>query len=214
MLEHFLDGNGSARNIQFSIYNEFPHDPGITRATKEKHSAAFPSDEPLSIQPLLHEFVYSHIQAAAGKTSDFNVGPIFLRGEDYYVPKGKQPRPYSTGFWAAFGHVVINGSLSASVHESCTYQGYFAEYSADYRIRDYYEWFPGKLTPFTFPFAPGTVWIPHEWELSLVNASPPRAHMYDFSISWTEQEYIFVRDDFSHFRELEWWEWESQFRSP
>jgi hypothetical protein len=203
-------------SIEFSIYDEFPRDPGITRATKEERppDPRFGTDEPTYIKPLLHEFVYNHIKSASTSGTQFTVGPVFLEGANYYEPRDKRPRPYSRGFWAAFGHVAINGTFSADVQLNCTYEGYFAEYMARYRIRDKYEWIPGTLTPFPFPFAPGTVLIPHEWELSLANANPPRAHMYPFSISWTEKEHIFVTGDFSHFREVEWWEWESQYTHP
>jgi RHS repeat-associated protein len=217
MLEHFLDGNRAPMSIEFSMYDEFPHDPGITRATKEERPPRFPSDEPSYIRPLLHEFVYNHIKHAANSGIHFTVGPVPLNGEDYYVPsgtRGTRPRPYSRGFWAAFGHVAINGTFSADVRQNCTYDGYFAEYTANYRIDDRYEWTRGTETPFPFPLVPGIVRIPHEWELSLANASPPRAHMYSFSISWTETGHIFVRGDFSHFREVEWWEWESQYTHP
>lgn len=210
MLEHFLDGNGAYKSIEFSTYDEFVHDPGITRATKEERPPLAPSDEPLTITPLPHEFVYNYVQSAVGDSQSF-VGPVAIQGRNLYEPSGTQPRPYSTGFWAAFGHVTINGTFLADVRLNCTYEGYFAEYTANYRIRDRYEWFPGKKTPFDFPFAPDRVWIPHEWELSLVNANPPQAHMYPFQITWSEIGHIFVKEDFSYFREVEWWEWESQY---
>ena len=112
--------------------------------------------------------------------------------------------------------MVIDGRFSAIVQHSCTYDGYFAEYTANYRIKDRYAWYPEKniWTPFPFPFAPGLVQIPHHWEKSLTVTNPPRAHEYDFSISWTEREHIFITGDFSYFREVEWWEWESQYSHP
>ena len=219
MLEHFLDGNGSSKHVPFSMYNQFPHDPGITRATKEERSPRpdLASDEPAYIRPLLHEFVYNHIQSAADGGSWFKV-VAELHGKDYYEPRGTDtyPRPYNTGFWAAFGHVVIDGRISAVVQHSCTYDGYFAEYTANYRIEDQYAWYPekGMWTPFYFPFAPGVIEIPHHWEESLTVTNPPRADEYDFTISWTERERIFITGDFSYFREVEWWEWESQYPNP
>jgi hypothetical protein len=215
MLEHFLDGNGAPMSIQFTVFDDFVHDPGITRATKEYREPEVPDDEPSFIQPLLYDFVDNSIQPAAETGGTwFKVGPEALFGKDHYTPLGKEPRPYNTGFWAAFGHVTIDGLFSAEVRHNCTSAGYFVEYIADYRIGDRYAWFETKQTPFIFPFASGTVWIPHEWELSLVHATPPRAQMYDFSITWTERQYLFITDDFSHFHGLERWEWETQFHYP
>jgi hypothetical protein len=64
----------------------------------------------------------------------FTVGPVGLSGEDHYVPSEQQPRPYSKGFWAAFGHVVVDGIFFADVRPSRTCDGYFVAYTADYRI--------------------------------------------------------------------------------
>jgi RHS repeat-associated protein len=207
MLEHFLDGNGAHKDIQFSMDDAFVQDPGVTRATKELRPRLY-EDEPTFIQPLLYTFVYNHTMPSVNGFGVSHVRPVVLKGEDYYVPRGMEPRLYSRGFWAAFGHVVIDGTFSGAIQASCSYGGaFFAKYTADYQIDDNYEWFPEMKTPFNFPFASGTVWIPHQWELSLENATPARAAKYSLTISWTESNYIFIPRDFSYFRELELWEW-------
>jgi RHS repeat-associated protein len=213
MLERFLDGNGALVNIRFSELDAFPQDQGVTRATKENRPA-LTEDEPETIRPLLSVFVYDYVQPAAKATTLFQVGPIGLEGEDFYSPPGSEPRPYSKGFWAAFGHVVIDGVFSANGRLRQTCDGYFLEYEANYRIDDRYEWFENMQTPFDFPGGSGTVWIPHQWEISLEQANPPRAMSYDYSISWTEKRYAFLSRDFEQLVDLDWWAWQSQYSYP
>jgi hypothetical protein len=69
-----------------------------------------------------------------------------------------------------------------------------------------YKWFGGMRTPIPLPGTNlGDVMIPHEWELSLVNATPPRAHFYRFTISWTERERLLVGLDFDWYHTLAWY---------
>jgi len=202
-LEHFLDGNGSQLDITFPPFNKFSMDPGIRRAIDQEIGPRAPGDEPATIKPLMQVFI-ERMQEAV-ENSNMIMVSVFLRGEDYYSPKGTQPRPYNTGFWAAFGHVSLNGRFSALGYYSCKANGYLIDYSANYNIEDYYDWFPGKKTPFDFPFVAKTVWIPHEWELSLVNSNPPHADKYNFTISWNERERIST-SDFINFRPAGSWE--------
>ena len=132
---------------------------------------------------------------------DIFYASIYLKGEDYYYPKGSQPRAHTQGWWAAYGHVSINGQFWGQVRFDCVKDGYYIDYSATYKIKDRYEWFEGKRTPMPFPGG-FFVEIPHEWELSLANAKPPRAYMYDFTITWTESEHLFTKD---------WINWEKVF---
>ena len=203
MLSWFLGASGSDLNITFRSSDAFPQDPGILRTTKQFREPLIPSDEPDFITPLLWAFLLDHVQPVAGQ-SNFSVKPVDLQGADYY--SDQQPRPYDRGFWAAFGHVSVDGTLSAKGRRSCYPEGYVVRYRADYHIEDNYLWFEGKKTPFDFPGTDARVWIPHEWELSLVRAAPPRAQFYHFTISWTEKDRILVGSDFTWYREMPWWE--------
>ncbi|RLC61624.1 MAG: hypothetical protein DRI48_10530, partial [Chloroflexi bacterium] len=218
MLSWFLGASGSDLDITFRSSDDFPQDPGILRATRGIRdpqtgictAASFgvcgiPGcvDEPDRVTPLLWEFLQKHVRpvAAAGK---FRVQPVRVTGIDLY--SDELPRPYDRGWWAAFGHVEINGMFSAKGRPSCHPEGYVIRYRADYHIEDNYWWFEGKRTPFNFPGTTATVWIPHEWQLSLVHATPPRAQFYHFTISWTERERILVGSDFNWYRPAAWWE--------
>jgi RHS repeat-associated protein len=210
MLDHFLSGGGSeldiAINDLFSA-NPFSQDPGILRATKQFREPLIRSDEPDFIRPLLWVFLQDYVQpvASGGK---FSVGPVHLQVTDYIRDRNPEmlPRPYDRGLWAAVGHVPIAGTFSAEGRKSCHPEGYVIRYQADYRIEDNYKWFEGKKTPFDFPGASERVWIPHEWQLSLVRATPARAHFYHFNISWIERERLLVGLDFSWYRPMAWGE--------
>lgn len=219
MLSWFLGASGSDLDITFRSSDDFPQDPGIVRATRGIRdprtgictAASFSVcgipgcvDEPDRVTPLLWAFLQEYVRPAVSN-GEFSVGPVPLAGANYY--SDELPRPYDTGFWAAFGHANnLYGTFSASGKQSCHPEGYIIRYRADYHIKDDYQWFEGKKTPFNFPGTDATVWIPHEWELSLVRTTPPRAQEYPFTISWTERERILVGLDLSWYRPAAWWE--------
>jgi len=218
MLNHFLHGGGSEFNITHAErpLDSFFQDPGIARAIRGLRdpktgiatTAGFcktrvAGDEPDCITPLLWAFLQERIRPVAG-SGKFSVKLASLKGADYY--SDQEPRAYDTGFWAAFGHVSVDGNFSAEGRQSCHPEGYVIRYRADYRIEDDYCWFEGKKTPFSFPGTSATVWIPHEWAISLTRSTPPRANEYKFTISWTESERILVESDFSWYRPMVWWE--------
>jgi RHS repeat-associated protein len=217
MLDHYLDGNGSPKSIQFGANSSFVNDPGITRATRVFREPAIPGDEPDIIIPLLHSFLNNYVKPQVlCSTSSINViGPNYLNGKDHYFKTGliqhpsyggeeigHEPRPYDTGYFFAFGHVIIDGEFTAQSVSLSSH--YIIEYVANYKIQDIYQWFPGKKGPLPFP---GTdpnnpPEIPHEWAISLANASPPRAHNFEYTISWTERKNLAVLPDLSGFIEL------------
>ncbi len=210
MLAHFLDGNGSKMSIMFSASDPFVNDPGITRATRNFGEQAS-RDETDFIVPLLHSFLTKYVQPDADPSGNsFTVGPEELGGKDHYFNdpskgRGLDPRARSRGFWAAFGHVVIDGTFSAEGKYSCRLGRYLVNYSARYLIKDHYGWYPGVSTPFPFGHGGSTVWIPHEWELSLVQDG--RAAEYDYTISWVEKDSLSATSDFSQFTQAHWWDW-------
>jgi hypothetical protein len=211
MLAHFLDGNGSDMNIIFSASDPFVNDPGITRATRTFGEPLIQKDEADFIVPLLHSFLTNHVRPIADTSGNsFTVDPVKLFGQDHYFndplkERGLEPRPRSEGFWAAFGHVVIDGTFSAEGKYSCRLDGYLIKYSANYLIEDHYGWYQDTWTPFPFGHGGSTVWIPHEWELSLVQAR--RAAEYNFTISWLERDRFLVAPDFSQYIQAHWWDW-------
>jgi RHS repeat-associated protein len=206
MLEHFLYGNGRAKTIVMRADGAFANDPGITRATREFRGPASP-DEADRIEPLLPDFLNHYVAPVAqNSNSTFSLRRILLKGKDHYFNRpgktlGLEPRARDRGFWAAFGHVTIDGSFAADGRRRTN--GYIINYRAGYTIKDRYEWFRGKWTPFDFPQGKGTVWIPHEWALSLV--AQGLAREYDFTISWGEEGKLFT-SDFNHYRSAGWWE--------
>jgi hypothetical protein len=107
-----------------------------------------------------------------------------------------EPRPHDQGWWGAFGHVRIDATYSG-INTQLGSTGYNISTQVDYYIDDNYRWTRGKSTPFGPPVASSTIWIPHEWELSLVEAG--KAYMFDFEVRWTEQLNIYLPDDFNYF---------------
>jgi len=197
MLKHFLE-NDTYVLITLPENNDFANDPGIRRATKIKSQPLAPSDEPTELRPLLYVFLQDYLQPILSI-------PICLTNPllaDYKVYsnetyKGdKSPRPASTGWWGAFGHVNIDATYSNITYD---YQnnGFDIYTKIQYQIKDKYEWFPGKLTPFSSPVASKTIWIPHDWEYSLVTAG--KATMFDFEVTWSETLPKFLSKDFSSF---------------
>ena len=196
MLQTFVDGNVQQLNVNLPANTSFGRDAGIVRVTKIKSGAKYPSDEPLEITPLLYRFINDHLQPTLSSCSpyfslidDFSVGSQWNR-------QGSSPRPHDRGWWGAFGHVKIGATYSNSSYVKVP-NGYLIQTQATYRINDNYGWFEGKSTPFGPPVASKTIWIPHEWELSLVRHRG--AVMFDFSVSWRERFSIFVSKDFSQF---------------
>jgi hypothetical protein len=211
LLAHFLGGSGQPLQILLSATDAFVNDPGITRATRE-FATPVSSDEADFIVPLLHDFLGNHVKPVAMSSSgDFSVGPVPLAGIDHYFNDpaknvGLEPRAINNlGYWAAFGHVTIDGNFSVKGYLSCRLNGYLINYTAQYLIKDKYKWFPGKKTPFPFGPSGGTVWIPHEWEISLRDAG--RAAEFDFTISWKEEARLFVTPDFTQYTQAAWWAW-------
>jgi RHS repeat-associated protein len=210
MLFHFLDGGGAPKFISLPSSSPFVNDPGIARATRT-YVESSNIDEPEIIIPLLHDFLGNFVKPVAiNNDGDFKVESPKIFGLDHYFPRpdkifGREPRARNPGYWAAFGHVIIDGKFSAKGKKGCIYDGYLISYVADYQIDDRYEWFQGKMTPFPFGMNGELVWIPHEWEISLVAASI--AHEYDFTIEWRESERLFVKNDFLSFTTASWWVW-------
>ncbi|MCC6191229.1 MAG: hypothetical protein IT318_19580 [Anaerolineales bacterium] len=208
MLSRFLFGGGNSLTIILPQGDPFVNDPGIARATGQFGEPAS-RDEADFVVPLLHDFIGNHVRAVA--TSDerpFSAGPVTLLGADHYFndpskTRGLLPRARDLGYWAAFGHVTIDGTFTAKGHFSCNLNGYLINYSANYNIADRYQWYAGTLTPFPFGVEGTTVWIPHEWEISLIDAG--RAHEFDFTISWTVRDRLFVTADFTKYTHASWW---------
>ena len=210
LLLHFLNGSGSHLNIYLGSNDPFVNDPYITRATKRFATQSI-DDEADVIRPLLYDFISNHVKRAATADGNrFQTGPVKLYGSEHYFNRpgkefGLEPRAYDRGYWAAFGHVTIDGSFSANGYYRCSDNNYLVTYTVNYSIEDRYEWFENKWTP--FPFGPGgnTVQIPHEWELSLV--ADGRAKMFDFTVSWNENERILVASSFTSWTNAPWWTW-------
>jgi len=217
MLSWFLGASGSDLDITFRSSDDFPQEPGIVRATRgirDPQTGIITTDtfcvcgiegcadEPDCVTPLLWEFLQKYVRpvATAGK---FSVPPRQIKGRHLY--SDELPRPYDTGWWAAFGHVEINGTFSAKGRQSCHPEGYVIRYWANYHIEDHYHWREGWQTPLPLPGTDG-VQIPHEWAISLERANPPRAQEYKFTISWAESERILVGFSFSWYRPAAWWE--------
>jgi hypothetical protein len=223
MLHHFLEGNGQAVEIRGGhvTFNGavvggapgmdyFIRDPGVRRGIDRFIPPGFPTDEPSIVVPLLHAFIGDHLSLVATEAS-CTLGGAFVEARfrdvnRYYhitnAPErqtyrgqllGSELRPYDVGFWAAFGHFSIYADYYATLHPTAT--GYQADYMARYFIEDRYEWFEGKTTPLPLPGASGSPKIPHEWALSLVEYR--RAHVFDFTISWTEEGRLNILRDFS-----------------
>ena len=207
MLEHFLM-NGGYRTVTLPYNTSFASDLGIRRAIYEK----IPSDpdkvpdEPKEITPLLYEFL-NDIQAYSGCDKSSLISPIIEYGWETYSGEF-DPRPHGMGWWGAFGHVVIDAEYT-NIKMFPTYgnNGYVVKTQVKYSVEDHYEWFGGLMKtplPLGTPdwdagyFPPVVfVYIPHEWEDSLVNAG--KATEYDFSITWSEYMQIVVLKDFSNF---------------
>jgi RHS repeat-associated protein len=198
MFAHFLDGNGNP--LAFRLYQSHPfvNDPGITRATRSLSASWSASlDAPNLVVPLLLRFMFGHVRpiATSGNAS-FEVSSVHLQGSDSYFTfssrkTGREPRPSDDAWWAAFGHVIIDGDFSAQGKYSCTYQGYLTNYRADYHILDHYRWYPEdhKATP--LPLGEG-LYIPHEWPKSLTLATPHRADEFDVTIDWLEKDTVYT----------------------
>lgn len=209
VFSQFLDGGGNDQSIELSASSGFANDPGIARATRFTHIApSNPADEATTVVPLGARFMQKHVLPVArtSGTSVFRVGPTLLLGEDNYrnpIDKiklgiGLEPRARSTSWWAAFGHVTINGTFSAKGMFSCALDGYVVQYDARYDISDYYQWFEYKSTPAPFPFSGRAgglgPMVPHLWAISLRDANPARAHQYTNHITWTESGRLFTTD--------------------
>jgi RHS repeat-associated protein len=210
LLAHFLGGSGAKLLIALDANDPFVNDPGIVRATRALGQPAS-SDEADMIVPLLDDFLGNYLKPIAQASGgSFSAGPVLLYGKDHYINDpsktlGLEPRARNQGYWAAFGHVTIDGEFSANGYFSCRQGGYLVSYFARYSIDDRYQWFPGKQTPFPFGQNGGTVWIPHEWEISLITAG--RAAEFDFTISWGERERLLVAPDFAQYSQASWWMW-------
>jgi hypothetical protein len=105
------------------------NDPGITRATREFAPPAS-RDEADLIVPLLHDFLGNYVRPMAVSGGNFSVGPISLEGSSHYIndPQkklGLEPRARDQGFWAAFGHVTIDGVFTANGGDSCRWSGFY-----------------------------------------------------------------------------------------
>ncbi len=207
MMGHYLSARGSDLVINLEGDAGFPNDPGITRATREFRRPRFPNDEPGLIIPLLHDLLENHLKPIAEMAgcNIFGVDGVTIRGDKghYFSEPTDQPRAYNPGYWAAFGHVIINGTFSAVSevgNASIDGTGYIIEYDAHYFINDSYKWFPeeGKITP--VPFPGGIAWLPHEWADSL---QPDLAKEYNFTVQWKESDTIWVSSSFEEFRSLE-----------
>jgi hypothetical protein len=206
MLETFLDGGGSM-SINLSSNSSFQSDPGILRATKIKRPTK--SDDAKEITPLLHVFLKNvrSLGICNGILPNQEI-----QGLPYYSdpnPDNRAARPYDTGWWGAFGHVIINARYSNSRIIPGSY-GYWISTTVTYSIADEYIWgrkagTPLPLGPVSWPWSwrpdrltsiVGRVEIPHVWEESLRDANPPRAREFPFTITWSENLQIYVAETF------------------
>jgi hypothetical protein len=212
LLGHFLGGSGSPFAIYLSEGSSFVNDPGITRATRAVGPPQNRHDEADEIIPLLTVFAEDFVKPAlrAAPTS-MRIRNVEVKGEPLYfddpaftaildgVRLGVEPRAHDEGWWAAFAHVTIDGTFSAT--GACVRNGYVVNYRARYRIEDNYAWFPNKFTPLPLPGRTGDVLVPHEWALSLIAAG--RAKSFDFTVQWLEQKKLAFNEDLSVYRIVE-----------
>ena len=193
MLKFFLDGRVNNIDISLPTDTSFGSDAGIIRATKIKTGNKF-DDEPLEITPLLYVFLQKHMEQS------LLCAPRYSAQGDYSVDSKDtwsgehSPRPHNKGWWGAFGHVEPNATYSNTSTLKVP-GGYRIQTDVTYNIEDNYGWFEGKKTPFGPPVASPAIWIPHEWELSLVDDG---AIMFDFTVTWHEKLNIFLSSDFSY----------------
>ncbi len=206
MLKRFLFGfqgmapNYSTYQIRLQANSSFADDAGILRATKIK-STDYAGDEAQEIRPLLYVFLQDHMKpkldvAACLPYNIFEDVTVFSE-ETWQGPY--EPRPHNRGWWGAFGHVRIDATYS-NINTKIEGNGYHISVLANYFIDDNYRWTSGKSTPFGPPLASSTISIPHDWELSLVNAG--KAYMFDFEVRWTEQMDLYVPNSFGYFNIL------------
>lgn len=168
-------------------------DPGILRATKIKSDATIPADEPSNITPLLYLYIKNYIVPKLDCNSYHFDNKVLISHEESWGGT-TPPRPIDRGWWGAFGHVEIDAKYSNTI--AIKLFGYLVSTNVEYTIEDKYEWFPNKKTPFGPPLASSTIWIPHEWELSLV---PSKATMFNFSVTWKENLTLQLAKDFAEF---------------
>jgi len=206
MFKHFLDSNGANKHFKLSQIHPFVNDPGITRATRGPASSAKAfSDEPEVVVPLLFSFMVSHVRPAVlSESGSQSIGPVPLFGLDHYYPgserdTGLEPRPHSESWWAAFGHVTIDGTFSAEVKFSCTLDGYLTNYKADYHISDMYTWFEDKNTPLPLPGIPkDAARVPHLWAISLTRSNPRMAQDFEYTIDWSEKNVLLTQNFYEY----------------
>jgi hypothetical protein len=170
------------------------------RATKIK-SADYAGDEAKEIRPLLYVFLQDYMEprlslAACLPYNIYQDHTVYSE-ETWHGPF--EPRPHNRGWWGAFGHVRIDAAYS-NINTRVEGDGYRVSVIANYFIDDNYKWTSGKETPFGPPLASSTIMIPHDWELSLVNAG--KAYMFDFEVRWTEQMDIYLPNNFDYFNIL------------
>ena len=198
MLKHFLENETYVR-INLPENTDFANDPGIRRATKVKSEALSATDEPVEIRPLLYVFIQEKLQPMLSMPlclANPNLSDYVVYSNETYKGE-KSPRPASIGWWGAFGHVNIDATYT-NTNLKYSNTGFDITTKIKYHIEDNYGWFPGKMTPFSSPVASKTIWIPHDWEYSLVTAG--KATMFDFEINWDENLPIFLSKDFSFFK--------------
>ncbi len=197
MLEHFLNSSSYVR-VDLGGSTRFDDDNGIMRATWKSMPANF-SDEPTSIIPLLYTFLTDYIKPNI-RCDAYQVLPsVSLNVKN-------NPRPQTVGWWGAFGHVPYINAKYTNISITRTYggEGYVVKTKVNYHVFDKYEWFGGdKTTPLPLGYPSGGnppfnyVFIPHEWEDSLVAAN--RAFEYNFDIYWSDYFQIVIPSDFSQF---------------
>jgi RHS repeat-associated protein len=203
MLKRFLFGfqgnppNYNTYQLRLRSNSSFTTDPGILRATKIR-SSNHAGDEAAEIRPLLYVFLQDYMQPKLQLAACFpyNIFEDFTVYSEQTWRGAYEPRPHDQGWWGAFGHVRIDATYSG-INTQLGSTGYNISTQVDYYIDDNYRWTRGKSTPFGPPVASSTIWIPHEWELSLVEAG--KAYMFDFEVRWTEQLNIYLPDDFNYF---------------
>lgn len=160
--------------------------------------------------PLLYTFIDRDVRHAATPGGWFSVGPTTVLGKYQYFnwPLNRSRgdgavRAYDSGYWAAFGHVTVDGEFRATGEFDCAQDGYIVHYKARYHIEDFYEWMPNgeEIETPVAPLAksPGNIpRVPHVWAESLVNAG--RANEFRYTVTWMDEDILFIMQDFSRYR--------------
>jgi hypothetical protein len=197
MLRHFLDGNGSDLDISWAWGGKLGNDPGISKATDE----------------LFVAFILNDVKPALLESTLVAVGPVLYRGLDFYDWEHR-PQPQSAGLIGGTGHFAINGKFRANAQFHCETRKYLVEFTAEYSVdeSERYEWFwdkstnTGTVTQFGDIFGTGDIEVPHKWAVALRDATPPRAHEYNWTATWQDEGRWLIESDWSTWRRLKWWE--------